>query len=109
LPGYVQREFEEYLRCGRLEHGVYIDGANGAATRFRWVKVSTSQEFMQLAHTIAQRIGRYLERQGLLGCDAENSYLASDTVDEDPMNQLLGSSMIAFPDSTEGEVLASFW
>ncbi len=21
LPGYVQREFEEYLRCGRLEHG----------------------------------------------------------------------------------------
>ena len=21
LPEYVQREFEEYLRCGRLEHG----------------------------------------------------------------------------------------
>ena len=21
LPGYVQREFEDYLRCGRLEHG----------------------------------------------------------------------------------------
>lgn len=21
LPGYVNREFEEYLRCGRLEHG----------------------------------------------------------------------------------------
>ena len=21
LPGYVQREFEEYLKCGRLEHG----------------------------------------------------------------------------------------
>lgn len=21
LPGYVQREFEEFLQCGRLEHG----------------------------------------------------------------------------------------
>ena len=21
LPGYVQREFEDYLNCGRLEHG----------------------------------------------------------------------------------------
>jgi ribosomal protein S27E len=21
LPGYVQREFDEYLKCGRLEHG----------------------------------------------------------------------------------------
>ncbi len=21
LPGYVQREFEDYLKCGRLEHG----------------------------------------------------------------------------------------
>jgi len=22
LPAYVQREFEDYLRCGRLEHGL---------------------------------------------------------------------------------------
>ena len=21
LPGYVQREFEDYLKCGRLDHG----------------------------------------------------------------------------------------
>ena len=21
LPGYVEREFDEYLKCGRLEHG----------------------------------------------------------------------------------------
>jgi hypothetical protein len=21
LPGYVEREFEGYLKCGRLEHG----------------------------------------------------------------------------------------
>ncbi len=23
LPGYVQREFEEFLKCGRLEHGFF--------------------------------------------------------------------------------------
>jgi hypothetical protein len=23
LPGYVQREFEDYLKCGCLEHGFY--------------------------------------------------------------------------------------
>jgi hypothetical protein len=21
LPGYVEQEFEDYLKCGRLEHG----------------------------------------------------------------------------------------
>jgi hypothetical protein len=61
--------------------------------RFRWVKAPTSDEVTQLTHTIARRIGRFLERQGLLERDAENSYLTSDTVDEDPMNQLLGHSI----------------
>jgi hypothetical protein len=31
--------------------------------------------------------------QGLLERDAENSYLTTDTVPEDPMNQLLGHSI----------------
>jgi hypothetical protein len=72
--------------------GVYIDNPQGTV-RFRWVKASTSQELTQLAHTIAHRVGRFLERQGLLERDAENSYLASDAVDDDPMNQLLGHSI----------------
>jgi len=67
---------------------VYIDGG-----KFRWVKAPTRVELTQLAHTIAQRVGRFLERQGLLERDAENSYLASDAVDEDPMTQLLGHSI----------------
>jgi len=84
--------------CARAAHmlfldGVYVDHPNGI-TRFRWVKAPTSQEVTQLAHTIAQRVGRFLERQGLLEQDAENSYLASDAVDEDPMAQLLGHSMM---------------
>jgi hypothetical protein len=47
----------------------------------------------QLAHTIAHRVGRYLERQGLLERDAENSYLSGDAVDDDPMSQLCGHSI----------------
>ncbi len=72
--------------------GVYVDHPNGTA-RFRWVKAPTTQELTQLAHTIAQRVGRFLERQGLLERDAENSYLASDAVDDEAMNSLLGHSI----------------
>jgi hypothetical protein len=72
--------------------GVYIDRPDGSA-RFRWVKALTPPELTQLAHSIARRVGRLLERQGLLERDAENSYLAADTLDEDPMAQLLGHSI----------------
>jgi hypothetical protein len=41
--------------------GVYIDQLNGAA-RFRWVKAPSNAELTQLAHTIAHRVGRFLER-----------------------------------------------
>ena len=62
--------------------------------RFRWVKAPTSDELTRLTHTIAQRVARYLERQGLLVRDAENSYLSAQGMDADPespMNHLLGS------------------
>ena len=68
--------------------GVYVDGG-----KFRWVKAPTSAELTQLAHAIAQRIGRFLERQGLLERDIENSYLAADAVEMGPMEQLLGHSI----------------
>ena len=88
-----------------------LDGS----ARFRWVRSPTSQELTQLAQTIAHRVSRFLERQGLLerdaddcmdaavrrsggratqGAVAENSYLTTDAVSEDPMNQLLGHSMM---------------
>jgi len=47
----------------------YVDNAEGSSMRFRWVKAPTSAELTQLAHTIAQRVGRCLERQGLLERD----------------------------------------
>ncbi len=72
--------------------GVYVDSA-GSSTRFRRVNAPTNSEFNQLSHTIAHRLARYLERQGLLERDAENSYLALDHSDEDPMDQLRGHSI----------------
>ena len=72
--------------------GVYVDNPHGSA-RFRWVKAPSSEELTLLAHTIAHRVGRYLERQGLLERDAEHSYLALESADEDPMDQLRGHSI----------------
>ena len=46
-----------------------------------------------MTHTIAHRLARYLERLGLLVRDAENSYLALEGLDEDPMDQLRGNSI----------------
>ena len=72
--------------------GVYIDRPDGRLC-FRWVKAPTSAELNQLTQTLALRIGRYLERQGLLESDVENSYLAGDAFEAGPMEQLLGSSI----------------
>jgi hypothetical protein len=72
--------------------GVYVERADGRL-RFRWVKAPTSAELNQLTQTLARRIGRHLERQGLLEQDAENSYLAGDEFEAGVMNQVLGSSI----------------
>ena len=76
--------------------GVYADRTHGSRTRFRRVRAPTSDELSQLTHIIAQRIARYLQRQGLLERDVESYYLTAEAVDavyETPMNQLLGSSI----------------
>ena len=64
---------------------------------FMWCAVTlgarSSSELNQLSHTIARRLARYLERQGLLERDAEHNTLSLDHSDEDPMNQLRGHSI----------------
>jgi len=72
--------------------GVYVDRPDGSA-RFRRVKGPTGAELTRRAHTIARRVGRFLERQGLLERDAENSYLAGEPVAAGPLDQLLGHSI----------------
>ncbi len=76
--------------------GVFISSSNDQAVMFRSVKAPTKNELTRLTHTIAQRVGRYLERQGLVERDSGNVYLTPEDVDasdEDPSNQLLGSSI----------------
>ena len=57
------------------------------------MKAPTNAEVTHLTHTLARRIGRFLERQGLLERDAENSYLAGDGVEAGPLDQLLGHAI----------------
>ena len=67
------------------------------ATRFLLqLRCAPNDELTHLTHTIARRVARHLERQGLLERDTGHTYLTADGVDEDPespMNQLLGSSI----------------
>jgi len=76
--------------------GVYTGGSSGLPMWFRQVKAPNRAELTRLTHTIAQRVGRYLERQGLMERDAGNIFLTQEAVDasgEDPTNQLLGNSV----------------
>jgi len=76
--------------------GIYIDPRHGVNPRFRWTKAPTRDELTKLTHTIAHRVGRYLEREGLLERDTGTCYLTPEAIiasDEDPSNHLLGSSI----------------
>jgi hypothetical protein len=75
--------------------GVYTRGTKRRPMRFLKVKSPTQPELTRLTHTIARRVGRYLERRGLIERDTGNIFLKQeglDVSDEDPTNQLLGSS-----------------
>ena len=67
----------------------------GSAVCFQRIKSPISEELARLTHAIGKRIGRFLERQGLLERDAENSYLNANAIEDeyDPMHQLHGSSV----------------
>ncbi len=58
-----------------------LDGVNGTAVRFRWVKPPTSAELTQLAQRIVQRVGRFLERQGLLRSGMSTTHVIFDPLD----------------------------
>ena len=64
--------------------GVYTKNKQGK-TRFQHIRAPVQEELATLVHTINHRVARYLERQGVLGRDEENSYLQLEGMDEDPM------------------------
>lgn len=72
--------------------GVYVDDPH-KGLRFVRVKAPSHEELTALVGTIARRVGRKLERQGLLERDIENSYLSAEAVEDDPMAQLQGHSI----------------
>jgi hypothetical protein len=47
----------------------------------------------ELVHIISHWVAGFLERQGILERDEENSYLNLEEGDEDPMQQVLGCSV----------------
>jgi len=57
------------------------------------VTAPTRVELTHLVDTIVRRVGRLLERRGLLERDAVNSYLAGEAMDEGPMDPLWGHSI----------------
>jgi hypothetical protein len=60
---------------------------------FQQVKVPDKAELESLAHTLSERVGSYLEREGLLVHNMGNSYLALEPQDEADLEQVLGSSI----------------
>jgi hypothetical protein len=73
--------------------GVYVYRDN-RPPRFQRIKAPDKGELEGLTHLISQRVGRCLERQGLLEPDAENAWLDLDPAeDTDAMPQILGSSV----------------
>jgi hypothetical protein len=71
--------------------GVYAENPYGKY-RFYPCKVPTSVQLSQLTHTISHRLARFLEREGLLERDTENTWLALDE-EPDALEQLQGHSI----------------
>ncbi len=65
------------------------DGADPPV--FRHVATSGTAELQALVQQIAERIGRMLEKRGLIERDAENAWLSSDPSLAGPLDDLLGS------------------
>ena len=91
----IQR-FGSALNLNIHMHMLFLDGVYRKTTHglyFHRVKVPTQRELQSLVHTLSHRIGRFLERKGLLVRDIENSYLQLDGLESSPMDDVLGHSI----------------
>ena len=85
----IQR-FGSALNLNIHFHMLVLDGAYLVATEapvFRRVGPPSEAELQVLVERLAERIGRTLERQGVLARDAESSYLALDPEAGSPLDQ----------------------
>ena len=72
--------------------GVYRREGEGGL-RFVTVPAPSDADLKRLVQRIAERIGRSLERSGLITRDIENAYLSFDPAEEAPINGPLGASI----------------
>lgn len=72
--------------------GVYRRDGEGRLV-FVPVPSPSTEELKGLVQRIAERIGRSLERSGLIEWAIDNAYLAFDPSEEAPIHGLLGSSI----------------
>ena len=93
----IQR-FGSALNLNIHFHLLFLDGVytyrNNRPPGFQRVKAPDKKELENLVQLISQRVGRCLERQGLLEQDTESAWLELDPAeDTDAMPQILGSSV----------------
>ncbi|HEX5420337.1 MAG TPA: transposase, partial [Gammaproteobacteria bacterium] len=91
----IQR-FGSALNLNIHFHMLFLDGAYLTGTHplvFRRIAAPSAEELQTLLTRIAERIGRALERKGLLVRDCENSYLQLDPAAGNPLNDLIGHSI----------------
>ncbi|SIR68912.1 transposase [Fluoribacter gormanii] len=93
----IQR-FGSALNLNIHFHMLFLDGAygldeNGDLVEFHAINKPTFEEMQIVLHRICERLGRLLEKRGLLCRDAEQSYLTFDYDNEDVINDLIGSSI----------------
>ena len=93
----IQR-FGSALNLNIHFHILFLDGVyvyrDDRPPRFQRVKARNKDVLEELIQLISQRVGRCLERQGLLEQDTESAWLDLDPAeDNDAMPQILGSSV----------------
>lgn len=91
----IQR-FGSALNLNIHFHVLFLDGAYLAGTRpavFRRISAPNAKELQTLVERLAERIGRALERAGLLERDCETSYLNLDPAAGGAIDDLIGHSI----------------
>jgi ribosomal protein S27E len=92
----IQR-FGSALNLNVHFHLLFLDGVYTTTpwgkSRFHRTNAPDRQELRELVHRISHRVAGYLERQGILERDEDNSYLNLEEGAEDPMQQVLGCSV----------------
>jgi hypothetical protein len=91
----IQR-FGSALNLNIHFHMLVLDGAYLVDTHplvFRRIAPSSEPELQVLVERLAERIGRALERQGVLVRDADSSFLAFDPATGGAMDDLIGHSI----------------